>query len=635
MNRQISLTEQHLENIGRAAQRSRSRDVRHALACVFAVYLYIVISISLRNMQCPLSFHSSSADVEPPEQTWAMNKRRRTGENAEFVASSTADPIEDDSFEFEDVGDSFFGADDDGQEVVVLATKPAVPVLSSFANYLRKGLLLVILWFFSFVIILTRGSVRAHTGHAKNNLENADDDDAFDGGDDDMDVDEDDTPKRGTPLVSKKRKRLQARSRRTNYLYSQYDMRKMKKYIDDSEKRLQQLPPCEQPVWIKTALLPHQLQGVQWARDKTCAILADDMGLGKTIQTLSILAERYKGEMDTRAAATAGSAGPVDAKKNSSSSSVAPSLVVCPKSTIANWLTEIKQHVDNRRMVGVSVKTNKDFQQKLQQRKASDVRTYDMHDFFRATLFLFLTGSCVSVRFLSLQAPLIVVVSYNQVFSAFRRVYDWVTVEEDRTLKKNQWVRIRGTEGQCPYFDTCWSSIVLDEAHNIKNDQCGRAAACARLESSGLRLCLTGTPIQNSLDDLYALVKFLKVPNYCKRRQWTTEISPRGFVSFANLYTLIDRYGYTYFDIFVACAKKTQLPVPVSSRGMCCSCLQCDDSSAQGLETCRRCSVDDVTTRDARCEPATAYSGASHRASYHLRNYSRRGRGGTHATQSA
>ncbi|KAI1273043.1 SNF2 family N-terminal domain-containing protein [Xylaria sp. FL0933] len=56
-----------------------------------------------------------------------------------------------------------------------------------------------------------------------------------------------------------------------------------------------------------------------------------------------------------------------------------------------------------------------------------------------------------------------------------------------------------------------WFRIVLDEAHDIRNRSTKQFQAVASIPALH-RWCLTGTPIQNSLEDLGALVSFIKVP---------------------------------------------------------------------------------------------------------------------------
>ena len=57
-----------------------------------------------------------------------------------------------------------------------------------------------------------------------------------------------------------------------------------------------------------------------------------------------------------------------------------------------------------------------------------------------------------------------------------------------------------------------WFRIVLDEAHYIRNLGAGCQAAC-KLEAD-FRWCLTGTPIVNKADDIYALYRFLRYPTF-------------------------------------------------------------------------------------------------------------------------
>ncbi|KAI0098178.1 SNF2 family N-terminal domain-containing protein [Nemania sp. FL0031] len=56
-----------------------------------------------------------------------------------------------------------------------------------------------------------------------------------------------------------------------------------------------------------------------------------------------------------------------------------------------------------------------------------------------------------------------------------------------------------------------WFRIVLDEAHDIRNRSTKQFQSVASIPALH-RWCLTGTPIQNSLEDLGALVSFLRVP---------------------------------------------------------------------------------------------------------------------------
>lgn len=58
------------------------------------------------------------------------------------------------------------------------------------------------------------------------------------------------------------------------------------------------------------------------------------------------------------------------------------------------------------------------------------------------------------------------------------------------------------------YKDTCFSYAILDEAQHIKNRQT-RNAKSVKLLNASHKMILTGTPIENSLDELWSLFDFL------------------------------------------------------------------------------------------------------------------------------
>lgn len=78
-----------------------------------------------------------------------------------------------------------------------------------------------------------------------------------------------------------------------------------------------------------------------------------------------------------------------------------------------------------------------------------------------------------------------------------------------------------------------WHLIVLDEAQTIKNPR-SKAAQCASQLRSNQRLCLTGTPIENNLSELWSLFNFLMPgwlgDNKSFSRQYRTPIEKLGDV---------------------------------------------------------------------------------------------------------
>ena len=113
---------------------------------------------------------------------------------------------------------------------------------------------------------------------------------------------------------------------------------------------------------------------------------------------------------------------------------------------------------------------------------------------------------------------------------------------------------------------THWHRIVLDEAHKIKA-RTSNTAKCIYALKSTFKWCLTGTPLQNRIGDLYSLVRFLRMDPYayyfcstkdcdCKTLSWNFGPearfcagcgcgAPRHYSYFNRaVMNPINRYGY-------------------------------------------------------------------------------------------
>ncbi len=63
-----------------------------------------------------------------------------------------------------------------------------------------------------------------------------------------------------------------------------------------------------------------------------------------------------------------------------------------------------------------------------------------------------------------------------------------------------------------------WQGIVLDEAQNVKNSEAKQSQAVRQLEAS-FRIALTGTPVENRLQELWSILDFLN-PGYLGTKQF-------------------------------------------------------------------------------------------------------------------
>jgi SNF2 family DNA or RNA helicase len=72
-------------------------------------------------------------------------------------------------------------------------------------------------------------------------------------------------------------------------------------------------------------------------------------------------------------------------------------------------------------------------------------------------------------------------------------------------------------------FSLNWFRIVLDEAHSIRTQTSQMFKAAYNLNAQR-RWAVTGTPVQNKLEDMHALIKFLRVMPFDQQHQWVQYI---------------------------------------------------------------------------------------------------------------
>lgn len=214
-------------------------------------------------------------------------------------------------------------------------------------------------------------------------------------------------------------------------------------------------------------------------------ILADEMGLGKTIEMMSLI-HSHKSEVAIRLQGSRSGPSTVNAlprlPENSSAVEPAPctTLVVAPMSLLSQWQSEAE-------------KSSKDGSMKTMV-------------YYGAEKSANLQTLCCETN--AATAPNVIITSYGVVLSEYNQV-----------VAKNG---DRGSHGGL--FSLKYFRVILDEAHHIKNRQSKTAKACYELDAEH-RWVLTGTPIVNRLEDLFSLVRFLRVEPWSNFSFWKTFIT--------------------------------------------------------------------------------------------------------------
>ncbi|KAF2449415.1 hypothetical protein P171DRAFT_427608 [Karstenula rhodostoma CBS 690.94] len=226
---------------------------------------------------------------------------------------------------------------------------------------------------------------------------------------------------------------------------------------------------------MKVKLLPHQVEGVAWMIEKETGahnkraklpkggILADDMGLGKTVQSIAVILSNPRPEKGVEPENKKNKILPVVGKGT---------LIVAPLALIKQWEAEINDKVSKSHSLKVLVHHGPNRTKSLEK-----LKTYD------------------------------VVITTYQVLASEHSSCG----EGPNGLKKG-----------C--FGVHWYRVMLDEAHTIKNRNAKMTKACYEVQSH-YRWCLTGTPMQNNLDELQSLIRFLRIQPYCDMPNWKDAIT--------------------------------------------------------------------------------------------------------------
>lgn len=188
-------------------------------------------------------------------------------------------------------------------------------------------------------------------------------------------------------------------------------------------------------------------------------ILADQMGLGKTIMMLANIVNG-KVKKSARPKAT---------------------LVVASPALVLQWFDEIRRHCE-------SDKENKHGLGRIWVYKSSE--RHDDDDIKEIV-----------------QGADIVLTTYNEVCGSYPKAQvppDLVT-----SAQKDAWWREYYADNRGLLHDCKWLRVVLDEAQAIKNHKSHTSMACRALEAQHY-WAITGTPVQNTVNEFYPYFKFIR-----------------------------------------------------------------------------------------------------------------------------
>ncbi|KAF8114175.1 hypothetical protein N665_0040s0030 [Sinapis alba] len=287
---------------------------------------------------------------------------------------------------------------------------------------------------------------------------------------------------------------------------------------------------------LAVPLMRHQRIALSWMANKEttgfpCSggILADDQGLGKTISTIAlILKERstpsraceesikkefFDLESEAGECASSKPNGRSEEFVGNSVGKVkgrpaAGTLVVCPTSVMRQWGDELRKKVTSEANLSVLV-------------YHGSSRTKDPHELAKYDVVV------TTYSIVSMEVPKQPLVDdedeekddvHNGEGAAAglcpNKKRKYPPDSQKKGSKKKKRLDRASVEAQSgPLAKVSWFRVVLDEAQSIKNHKTQVARACWGLRAKR-RWCLSGTPIQNSIDDLYSYFRFLKYDPY-------------------------------------------------------------------------------------------------------------------------
>ena len=224
----------------------------------------------------------------------------------------------------------------------------------------------------------------------------------------------------------------------------------------------------ESPTNLKRTfkLLPHQEEGLAWAQQLwekkyPGGLLADDMGLGKTLQVLCFLEWHH-------------------AKYRLQESQRSPYLIVAPIALLENWAAEYPKFFDRGSLDFITL-----YGKALQNFKCDPSDTDN------------------------LQIPEIEGAERLQELRKRRGALDVKRLQDaDVVLTTYETVR----DFQLDLGLIPWATVVIDEAQRIKTPGTLVTNALKALKTD-FRLAMTGTPVENSLMDLWCITDFV-APGY-------------------------------------------------------------------------------------------------------------------------